>query len=54
VFLEIAGEEKSPVMFGFDAHSTEAAYDGKSILKAKELVKKYNLNYIGRPEIKSI
>lgn len=51
VFWEIAGEEKSPVTFGFDSHDALAAYDGESIDKAKELVKKYNLNYIGKPAL---
>ncbi len=48
---KIAGEEKCPVTFGFDAHATEEAYDGDSIKPALELVKKYNLNYIGMPKI---
>lgn len=53
-FWEIAGEENSPVTFGFDAHDILNAYDGDSAIKAKEMVKKYKLNYIGRPEIKSL
>ncbi len=48
-FWKIAGEEKSPVTFGFDSHDAQSAYDGESIIKAKELVLKYNLNYIGKP-----
>lgn len=54
VFWQIAGEEKSPVTFGFDAHDTMAAFDEESIEKAKKLVTKYNLNYIGKPELISI
>ena len=50
-FWQIAGEEQCPVTFGFDAHDVPSAYDGDSVIKAKELVKKYNLNYIGKPEI---
>lgn len=50
-FWEIVGEEKSPVTFGFDAHDIEAAFDGESLKKAKEMVKKYSLNYIGKPKI---
>lgn len=50
-FWEIAGEERCPVTFGFDAHDTENAYDGESLLVAEEMVKKYNLNYIGRPKL---
>ncbi len=50
-FWKIAGEEKSPVTFGFDAHDVLAAYDGDSLVKARELVEKFGLNYIGKPEI---
>ena len=50
-FWEIAGKIGSPVTFGFDAHDVLAAYDGNSLVKAKELVKKYNLNYIGKPKL---
>lgn len=53
-FLEIAGEEQSPVTFGFDAHEVKHAYDGDTVKPALALVKKYNLNYIGKPEIVSI
>lgn len=50
-FWQIAGEEKCPVTFGFDAHDTAAAYDGESLVRAKEMVEKYSLNYIGMPEL---
>ena len=50
-FWEIAGEEQSPMTFGFDAHDVMSAYDDKSFEKAKLLIEKYNLNYIGMPEI---
>lgn len=53
-FFKLAGEEKSPVTFGFDAHDVESAYDGESLKKAEEIVKKYKLNYIGKPNIISI
>lgn len=53
-FFRIVGEVGSPVTFGFDAHTVESAYDGDSIAKAKALVEKYNLNYIGKPEIVEI
>ena len=52
LFWETVGEEKAPVTFGFDAHSVRAAFDGDSLVKAKEMVKKYNLNYIGMPKLK--
>lgn len=51
VFWEVAGQEKSPVTFGFDAHTVDSACDRESKKKAEEIVKKYNLNYIGKPEI---
>lgn len=50
-FLEVAGKIGCPVTFGLDAHEAKDAYDGASLVKAKELVKKYNLNYIGRPKL---
>lgn len=50
-FWEIAGKEQPPVTFGFDAHDTEAAFDGESLEKAKRMVEKYSLNYIGKPKI---
>ncbi len=50
-FWEMAGEEQCPVTFGFDAHDVLSAYDGESLSKAKEMVEKFNLNYIGKPEV---
>lgn len=50
-FWKIAGEEGSPVTFGFDSHDTLAAYDGQSLAAANEMVEKFGLNYIGKPEI---
>ncbi len=54
IFWQIAGEEQCPVTFGFDAHDVLSAYDADSIIIAKEWVKKFNLNYIGKPEIINI
>lgn len=51
IFWEIAGEEKSPVTFGFDAHDVESAFDEESLDKAKMLVEKFKLNYIGKPDL---
>ena len=51
-FWKIAGEEKSPVTFGFDAHDADAACDKKSVSKAMELVEKHKLNYIGKPKLR--
>lgn len=53
-FWEIAGTVQCPVTYGFDAHDEISAFDAVSLIKAEELVEKYNLNYIGRPEIKNI
>lgn len=48
-FWKIASEERSPVTFGFDSHDVFGAYDADSVVKAKEIVNKLNLNYIGKP-----
>ena len=53
-FWKIAGKIGSPVTFGFDAHSAEHAADLSSLEKAETLVKKFDLNYIGKPEIKRL
>lgn len=50
-FWEVAGEEKSPVVFGFDSHCVVDAYEIQSLYKAEKLVAEYNLNYIGVPEL---
>ncbi len=54
LFWKIAGEVGCPVTFGTDAHKAEHASDPRSAEKAMEIVKKYNLNYIGRPTIVDI
>lgn len=50
-FWKLAGEEGAPVTFGFDAHDVEGACDKASLVRAMELVDKYGLNYIGRPNL---
>ena len=50
-FWKISGEEGNPVVFGLDAHTPDTAYDGESLVKAKALVEKFKLNYIGMPDI---
>lgn len=50
-FWKTAGEEHSPVTFGFDSHDVRSAYDGESLLTAQRLVEAYHLNYIGKPQI---
>lgn len=42
-FWQIAGEVGNKVIFGFDAHTPERAFDSQSLIKAKEIVKKYDL-----------
>ncbi len=53
-FWQVAGQEKAPVTFGFDAHDVASAYDGASLEKAKGLVEKYGLNFIGAAKIRSL
>ena len=48
---EIAGEVGCPVTFGFDAHTPKDAYDADSLKVAEWLVRRYKLNYIGKPKI---
>lgn len=50
-FWELVGTTKAPVTFGLDAHHAPNAYDGESLKVALEMVDKYNLNYIGKPNI---
>lgn len=54
VFWEMAGEEQAAVTFGSDCHEPKYVCDMKSYLKAMEIVDKYNLNYIGKPILKTI
>ena len=53
-FWAIAGEVGCPVTIGFDAHSADAAWDRESVEKAKQLIGKYNLNYIGKPVLRPV
>ena len=50
-FLKVSGEVGNKVILGFDAHDPQRAYDDKSLAKAEELVKKYNLNLIEKLDI---
>lgn len=54
LFWEFAGEEGSPVTFGFDAHQPKDAGEQISFLKAMELVHRYQLNYIGKPKLRKL
>ena len=51
-FWKIAAKEQSPVTFGCDAHHTPHVCDILTLEKAKKLVDRLNLNYIGEPTIK--
>lgn len=50
-FWAIAGQAGCPVTFGFDSHKPEDAYDEASIAVAKDMVRRFGLNYIGRPTL---
>ena len=53
-FWELVGNVGAPVTFGFDAHDAQAAFDRESLDKAMEIVKRFGLNYIGKPTLKEI
>lgn len=50
-FWKLAGEVGCPVTIGFDAHSAQAACDKDSVMKAKNIIGKFNLNYVGKPKL---
>ena len=54
LFWQIAGKHKAPVTFGFDAHSADTAFDGASLAIAKQMVKTFGLNYIGKPILRKL
>ena len=51
LFWEMAGKEKCPVTFGSDAHDVQNVYDEPSLIQAKEMVRKFDLQYIGMPKL---
>ena len=51
LFWEIAGKIQCPVTIGCDAHTAKDVYEIDGITKAFDMVKKYNLNYIGKPNL---
>lgn len=53
-FWKIAGEEGCPVTFGFDAHQPIAARDHASFLRAMDFVQQFQLNYIGKPNLRKL
>ena len=52
LFWELAGEEGSPVVFGFDAHNVAGAADLASLPRAMELVNTYRLNLVKEPTLR--
>ena len=50
-FFAIAGAVGSPVTFGMDAHTTKDTFDRENLIRAKEMVKRHNLNYVGKPKL---
>lgn len=53
-FWKIAGEVGAPVTFGIDAHVDTDILKKEQFGIAEDIVKKHNLNYIGKPTLKSI
>ena len=53
-FWRIAGEERAPVTFGFDAHRPEDAFDAASLKTALDMVDRLGLNYIGEPRLRPL
>lgn len=50
-FFKIAGEVGCPITMGMDAHTVEAAFDAENIQMGKEMIRRYHLNYIGKPNL---
>ncbi|MBQ8885422.1 MAG: histidinol-phosphatase [Clostridia bacterium] len=53
-FWELAGEAGAPVVVGYDAHEPKDAGDNESYVRANELIEKYRLNYLEKPELRFI
>ena len=53
-FWRIAGEEASPVTIGIDAHTPSAILNSEAVIRAKSMIEKFDLNYIGQAKIKKI
>ena len=53
-FWRLAGEMHAPVTFGCDAHAPEDAVDPASLAVAQDMVRRFKLNYIGRPELRRL
>ena len=53
-FWEIAGDVQAPVTFGIDAHIDTDILKPEQYRVAEEIVKRFNLRYIGRPTLRPI
>ncbi|MBQ7792085.1 MAG: hypothetical protein IJ367_01145, partial [Clostridia bacterium] len=51
-FFQIAGKVGCPITIGMDAHRTQDVFDKENIEMAKDMIKRLNLNYIGKPNLK--
>ena len=54
LFWKIAGKTKAAVTFGIDAHDPDALLMKDTVAIANGMVKKFKLNYIGKPKLVSI
>lgn len=50
-FWMIAAEENAPVIFGFDAHDPQSAWDAESLVKAEEAVRVLGLRVVDEIKI---
>lgn len=53
-FWRIAGEVGTPVTIGYDAHDSQFLKNTEQLKYAADIIKRYNLNYIGMPRLKRI
>ncbi len=53
-FWEIAGREGAAAVFGFDAHDVDAAGDTKSLERAQNIIKKYNVCLLCDVELRKL
>lgn len=51
-YWRIAGEVGNKVIFGFDAHTADRAYDGESLKEAQKMVEKFGLKLVNEIELK--
>lgn len=50
-FFAIAGEIGAPVTFGYDVHDSASLLDKNQVERARSMVKRHKLNYIGMPRL---